>query len=64
MKMGSSLAVGNPYRNSYDDLLAVSAMTLSKFQSIFKPLTFLLVVNFKFFLSIIISDLQLSYIVI
>ena len=34
MKLGSSLAVGNPYNNSFDnkddDMLAVSAMTLSK----------------------------------
>lgn len=29
MKLGSSLAVGNPYNNSDDDMLAVSAMTLS-----------------------------------
>lgn len=35
MKLGSSLTVGNPYNNSYvnkdGDMLAVSAMTLSKF---------------------------------
>lgn len=31
MKLGSSLAVGNPYNNSNDDMLAVSAMTLSEF---------------------------------
>lgn len=35
MKLGSSLAVGNPYNNSFvnkdNDMLAVSAMTLSKF---------------------------------
>jgi len=34
MKLGSSLAVGNPYDNSFvnkdNDMLAVSAMTLSK----------------------------------
>ena len=31
MKLGSSLAVGNPYNNSDDDMLAVSATTLSEF---------------------------------
>ena len=35
MKLGSSLAVGNPYKNSFvnkdSDMLAVSAMTMSKF---------------------------------
>ena len=31
MKLGSSLAVGNPYSNSDDVMLAVSAMTLSEF---------------------------------